>query len=446
MNLTYIALLIFGVSNVLWLLFGIGWPSLLILLSLTFIPGVTPNDVFIHSFGHQTVIFLMFTFILSGQLRETGVLRRLIFRFLGLKWARKSFFHRSLLYAAAVFTVGSFVAPTVTFLLFYAFMEELCEVAGYEKGSAEGHILMGLTACLSSISCAATPIAHTFPLMAMNYYEAQSREVLSHGEYFRFAFPLGLLLALACYLLLWFYHRKNVERDDSATQARIDDWLRQDEQPLSRRAQISSIVFGLVLVSWLIPAFVPAINDVVRPWGQAWPAIIGVLILAIIKVKGEPVLNLPHAFKEHVHYGSLLICAAALALGYYMALPELGVTQFISELLLPRLGGLSIAMLLALLGIVTIAMTNVLSNLVTTTLMAQIALPLLLDIAPTWAALGAIVIGFSASLAFALPPSIAHIAIAGGSGWTNVRTQAKVGTVLALGAMVSLTVALFLIV
>ena len=444
MNLTYIALLIFGVGNLLWLLFGIGWPSLVILLALTFIPGVTPNEVFAHSFGHQTVIFLLFTFILSGQLRETGVLRRLIFRFLGLKWAQKSFFHRSVLYAAAVFTVGSFVAPTVNFLLFYAFMEELCEVAGYEKGSAEGHILMGLTACLSSISCAATPIAHTFPLMAMNYYEAQSGAVLSHGEYFRFAFPLGLLLAIACYLLLWFYHRRNIDLDDRATQERIDRWLNQDEQPLSSRAKISALVFVLVLAAWLIPAFVPPLNDIVRPWGQAWPAIIGVLILAIVRVGGEAVLNLQHAFKEHVHYGSLLICAAALALGYYMALPELGVTQFVSELLLPRLGGLSIALLLALLGIVTISMTNVLSNLVTTTLMSQITLPLLLEIAPMWAALGAIVIGFSASLAFALPPSIAHIAIAGGSGWTTVRTQAKVGTVLALGSMIFLSIALFL--
>lgn len=444
MNFTYIALLIFGLGNLLWLIFGIGWPSLVILLALTFIPGVAPNDVFLHSFGHQTVIFLLFTFILSGQLRETGVLRRLIFRFLGLKWAQKSFFHRSVLYAAAVFTVGSFVAPTVTFLLFYAFMEELCEVAGYEKGSAEGHILMGLTACLSSISCAATPIAHTFPLMALNYYEAQSKEVLSHGEYFRFAFPLGLLLAVTCYALLWFYHRKRVDRNDMATQERIDAWLKQDAQTLSPQAKISTVVFLLVLAAWLIPAFVPAINDVVRPWGQAWPAIIGVLILSIVQVDDKPVLNLQHAFKEHVHYGSLLICAAALALGYYMALPELGVTQFISDLLLPRLGGLSIAMLLALLGIVTISMTNVLSNLVTTTLMSQIALPLLLEIAPTWAALGAIVIGFSASLAFALPPSIAHIAIAGGSGWTNVRTQAKIGTVLALGSMLFLSIALFL--
>lgn len=446
MNLTYIALLIFGLGNLLWLLFGIGWPSLLILLTLTFIPGVSPNEVFAHSFGHPTVVFLLFTFILSGQLRETGVLRRLIFRFLGLKWARKSFFHRSVLYAAAVFTVGSFVAPTVNFLLFYAFMEELSDIAGYEKGSAEGHILMGLTAGLSSISCAATPIAHTFPLMAMNFYEAQSGENLSHGEYFKFAFPLGLLLAVACYALLWFYHRRNVNRDDKATQERIDAWLKQDEQPLSQRAKISAFVFILVLVSWLLPAFVPALNAVMRPWGQAWSAIIGVLILSILKVNGEAVLKLQQAFKEHVHYGSLLICAAALALGYYMALPELGVTQFISDLLLPHLGALSIAMLLILLGIVTISMTNVLSNLVTTTLLSQISLPLLLEIAPAWAALGAIVIGFSASLAFALPPSIAHIAIAGGSGWTTVRTQAKVGALLALISMVFLSVALFLVV
>ena len=47
-----------------------------------------------------------------------------------------------------------------------------------------------------------------------------------------------------------------------------------------------------------------------------------------------------------------------------------------------------------------------------------------------------ILIGIGASLAFALPSSIAHIALAGSSGWASATDMMKYGTIMYMVAII----------
>jgi di/tricarboxylate transporter len=50
--------------------------------------------------------------------------------------------------------------------------------------------------------------------------------------------------------------------------------------------------------------------------------------------------------------------------------------------------------------------------------------------------LATILIGVGASLAYALPSSIAHIALAGSSGWANAKDMMKYGGIMMIISMI----------
>lgn len=62
---TYSVLTIFLASIVLWLFVAIDWPSILCLVALGFLPGMTYGEIFQQSFGNVTYVFLFFTFIVT---------------------------------------------------------------------------------------------------------------------------------------------------------------------------------------------------------------------------------------------------------------------------------------------------------------------------------------------------------------------------------------------
>jgi len=105
---------------VLWLFVDITWPSVLALLALALVPGITTNAVIAASFGNATIWFLVFSFLLTYAMSRTGFLRRLAFAFLNSRLARQGTWAFVCMFLLAVLALCSFIAPTVTFLMYFA--------------------------------------------------------------------------------------------------------------------------------------------------------------------------------------------------------------------------------------------------------------------------------------------------------------------------------------
>ena len=419
-------------SVLLWLLVDIGWPSALAIFALGFLPGVKTGEVITASFGNSTVWFLVFSFLLTYALKETGFLRRLAMLFITSRFARRGPWAFALMFLLSVLALGSFIAPTVTFLLFFALHREAMEALGQKPGDPLARMLMIGTACVTSISCAMTPIAHTFPLMALGFHETATGERISYLEYLKIGLPVGIILFGLVLLILWLGFRKKVKGQG----IRLDTLALEKPGRPGRREIFSAFVFVLVVAVWLLSGILPKAFSQVAALGTAWPALLGVVLLSAIPIEGMPALDLKEGFSKGLSWPSLLLCAAALALGKYLTLPAYGVTDWLGGLIGPLMGGWGLAgALLVLIG-ATILMTNFLSNIVTTTLMYQVAasaLPVLalsgIVVSPV---LMAILVGLCASLAYATPPAIAHIALAAGSGWADSRDMLRIGGLMAL--------------
>lgn len=425
-------LLIFLGSLILWLTIGIDWPSLLCIFALGFVEPLGFKTVLSNSFGNSTFLFLLFTFICTYALSKTTILKRITLWFINTKLAKKSGLWFSFLFLFSVLIIGLFTSPSVLFVVILAILNEIFEIAGIEKGSKIGKaLLMGLGFTVS-ISSGMTTIAHVFPVLAI---EAASLEV-NALSYMLFAIPSGLIIFLIMFLILFVIYKPDASKLHNIDISSISKGL-----PKINKVDIITLVtFLVVVLLWIVPdllkPLLPEFQKVMGGFTTAMPPILGTLALCIIRVDRKPILKIDEAFKN-VPWGSLLMCAATLVLGVALTSDSIGIKSFLETNLGSSLQSLDGILLLIIFGLWAAIQTNLSSNMVTATLVASVASSVLLAISSSLYLPAVVsIIGFLASMAFATPPSMPHIAIVGGSEYCNVRDVLIFGSILMVVATV----------
>lgn len=403
----------------IWITNSIEIGSIACLAGLCLLPGVKPADVFTASFGNSTIAFLLFSFLLTYALSSTGVLRTIATRFIDNPLAKKSTRWFLALYFLSMLIIGSFMAPTTVFILYFGIAQELYDIFGLKKGDPLAKAIMIGTGFFASISCAWTPFAHTFPLMALGYYESAVGTAISYGQYLKYSLPIGAILSVCAYLLLTF--RVPASCDFTNLHFVNSKW--------TKKEYFSVIVFLGVILCWMLTGIFPSVFNGLNALGTAWPAMIGCVILAAFGC-----LNIKDGFTKGVSWSSILLCAATLAMGSFFTKDEFMIMPAIKSFMAPMLSQFAIP--LALITLFTIIMTNVMSNIVTTTVAFNLFVPTLLAASICSPITATILIGIGASLAYALPSSIAHIAIAGGSGWATSKDMAVYGSVMMIVSII----------
>lgn len=156
----YNILAIFIGAILMWLFVDVGYPSILVLVALSFIPDIGFSNVISASFGNTTIMFLIFSFIVAYSLNKHGVLRRVANLFIYSSISNKSYIHLFLMVNIAVLLIGAFMAPTVTFIIFLPILEEIYKSLGMRRNLFI-KLLTSSVAITTSISCAITPFHHS---------------------------------------------------------------------------------------------------------------------------------------------------------------------------------------------------------------------------------------------------------------------------------------------
>lgn len=397
----------------LWITHSIEAGSIMALAALCTLPGVTTASVFSSAFGNTTIWFLIFSMALTYALSSSGVLRRIALYFIDNPIAKKNSYWFMGLYFLAILVLGSFMAPTVTFVLFFGLVKEIYDLLKVEPGNKLARNMMIGTGFFASISCALTPIAHTFPLMALGYYEASTGAVIPYTQYMAYSVPVCLLISVVAYILLTLGVKKDF--DFSNVSFVKSKW--------TGKEIFASIVFLAVVACWLVVGIWPTAFATLNALGTVWPALIGVVVLA-----ATGILNVKEAFSKGVAWPAIILCGATLAIGKYLTADEYGIITYVSQLF----ANINPVHILFIVAAFAVVLTNLMSNIVTTTVSYNLFVPMILATSMVSPELATILIGVGASLAYALPSSIAHIALAGSSGWANAKDMAKYGAIMVI--------------
>ena len=422
---------------ILWMTISIDWPSMLCIAALAFVPGINMKGILASGMGNATFAFLMFTFMCTYTLSQTPFIRRCAIAFITTKTAQKGPWLFVMLYFASVLFLGSFMSPTVLVVIMIAITEEIFAVLNLEKGDKiSDMMMMGMVFC-SSIGAGMTPIAHVFPLMAMEYYTTATGNIISYAQYMAMAIPTGLILAVIMMLGFRFIMKPDLSKLKSLDISH----LRESLPEMDKREKYSLIIFFAVIALWVVPGIVkpwlPQVYAYINSFGTAMPPLLGAVAMAIVTVDGEPLLNFKKATSNGIPWASLIMVSATLALGSVMTNADIGLTAWIGDKIAPVTAGMGIMSLVFLFALWAALQTNLSSNMVTVTVVTAIALPICMTVPELNVAAVASIIGMMASFAFATPPAMATIVFAIGSGWTTTTQMAKYGFALMICGVLS---------
>ena len=413
----------------LWLTIGIDWPSLLCLFALGFIDKFGFNKVLSSSFGNSTFAFLLFTFVCTYALSKTSLIKRIALTFVNFKIAQKNSYLFIFFFLLATLILGLFISPSVLFVILLPILNEIISLLNIEKDDKISKVLMLGLGFTVSISSGMTPIAHVFPILAIN---AANIEV-STFEYIAIAFPAGLVLFLLTYLVLILCIRP--KKDDLNFENVAN--LKKSLQKLDKKDTITLIIFISVLVLWIVPSIFEfiyyPIYEFFNKYGTIMPPLLGTILLCVIRVEEKPLLEVGDAFKNGVPWASLIMCAATLALGEAIKSEDIGLITYLQTNLGNSLVSLSPIILLIIFALWAAIQTNLSSNMVTATLVGTVASTV---IASTFSTLNLeatiCIIGMLSSFAFATPPSMPHIAIISSSETLSTKEVFIYGLIIML--------------
>ncbi len=415
----------------LWMLDSIDWPSILCIGLLGMIPELGLGSVLKSAFGSDTFAFLMFTFLCTYTISKTGFLKRCAVSFITSKFAKKGGWHFIISFFSAVILIGCFMSPTVIFILFLPILEEIYRLLNIKKGEKLAEMLIiGLAFCVS-ISSGMTPIAHVFSVMAMGFYETATGIAISYADYMLVMIPVGILSVIALLLIFKF-----ILRPDISKLKNIDiSSLANEIEPITKKEIYVVSVFAFVVFLWVFPGIFTTVPifATIKTYGSAFPPVVGIVLYSIAKFDGEKVLNFADGMKNGIPWSSLIMAGATLALGAGLTSDAIGLKTYLVDILSPILATISPSVLVLIFVAWACVQTNLSSNMVTVTVVTNVAIPILLAYGDAVSTPSVVcLIGMMGAYAFATPPAMPHIAISAGSDWTNTTSLFKYGLIFML--------------
>lgn len=417
---------IFCGTIILWLTIATDWPSFLCVAALIIIGITDAGDAFAIFLGNSTCAFLLFSYMLASALTETGVLKRFAIWCTTRKFIAGKPWVLLLMLIVAATLIGMVIIPSTMIIILLPVIEEIFEQCRISKRSVITETVVLCVAFAGSIAQGMTPIGHVHPLIAISLFEQKTGYAISYLDFMAFAIPVGILTIIVMFL----YFRFIVKPDISDLQPECGV---KKTGPMSKKEKISLAVLIFVLAGWIAPGiikpFFPEAYAAMQLWSNVMPPMIGVIILALVKVENKPILIIGRAAKS-VPWPVVFMLGATMVLSDALTSPSTGLTAWISNAVGSNIAGFSAMALLAAVVIWVIVQTNFSSNAVSVTLVFTVMMPVVMESDLLSAAATTAIIGSSACYAFATPMSTAVIAIACGTKWVKTNAAFKHGIVL----------------
>ena len=247
---------VFFGSLIMWIGISIDWPSMITLLALGMLPVFGFSGTFAGAFGNTTVAFLLFTFMLVYPLSKTNFVRRCTVFFITNRIARRGPWYFICFLLAAVTFMGLFISPSVLFVAFMPFLEDIFKVLELKRGGKAGNVIMMGTAFCISLSSGMTAIGHVWPTMAIGYYTAATGNDVNQFQYMAMGIPAGIILIIILILIFKFIYRPD---DVHTIQPEKAMALRGTVPAADFKEKVILGVMALTVVLWVGPSLVKGV-------------------------------------------------------------------------------------------------------------------------------------------------------------------------------------------
>lgn len=360
--------------------FGLIMPSLLVMIAILSTGYTSSSEILATTLGSETVWQLITLFVLLYALSESGAERVLA------RWmiSRKAFNGRPILFSgvflAAITILAALVSALGSYLFGIALVDSIAATAGYEDKSQWKKAMITGVLVSSSIGSGILPFKGMalliYNLMAVNLGEAGV--MIDQSSYMISAAFTGLLVCLVYTLALKPLFRVDFSRLKSIDVAAIcaDGGISFNKRQLG-----ASIVFLVGIIYALfpyLPESIPFYNSL-SYIGQGFWFALAVVLLDVIRIEDEPILKIEQSMSKAVNWGVILGVCAFTSIGGMISNEELGIREWLTQLVNIAFGDVSFPIFVFILIFLTLLLTNVLSNVATSVIIGTLAGPFLIQ-------------------------------------------------------------------
>ena len=357
------------------------WTALMAIPAVVF-TGYTTTPGFIGTMlGNPTIFQMMMLMALCYVIRESGAGKIIATWFITRRFlkGRPVLFCGVFLWA---FLIGSIFLGGYAFLLAWDILGNIFNSTGYKKREKFPILMICATYMIAWIGSSCIPI-QGLPLSMV----ASFNGIMSvYG--IELNLPVYMLSGLAVGTVVCFVEAfafKYVFRADMSKIADIDpEQMGIDVKSLRFNSRQLLLLAGYIVgvgfsvVSGIVPkeSAVGQFMSTITLYG--WFASI-LIVLSIIRVKGQPVLNLGQSLSKGVMWATVLCTGAFLIIGQGITAKPCGIKEAINSVLTPLFGDMSFVLFASIPIFITLFVTNFMSNLATGVIVITIISPFIVE-------------------------------------------------------------------
>lgn len=352
---------IFLATVYLWIVVGIGWPSLLMVGMMGTTGVCKAGDLFAKTWGNTMTPFLVACFLLNGVMAETGLTRRFAMWFITRKSSMGKPWRIMFMFYLSCLLIGLVSTSSAITILYMAIGEEMLHLTGYKKGDELAKAMMLCIFIVAEGAMFMTPISHVLIPNVFGWVQDDFGATVSYGQFSM----IFMLCGIVWFILFWLIFRYLMKPDVSGLVNLDLAELHKSVPPISIEEKIVGVTYGLVIFVWLCPDLVKMLNPTIGKWmaslGTTIPALIGCAVLCAIHVKDKPIIDLPVACRK-IGWSSVFMMTAVMGTAYIFGLKSCGVTAWLSLAATPVMQNMNPSLFILAAILFELAMTNCVSN------------------------------------------------------------------------------------
>lgn len=391
------------------------------------------------SFGNWITIFVLGTLLICYALEQVGTLRRICMWFITSKSARKSPWMFTFMFMLSALVIALFLDVTPAQFFMLGIAHEMFRILGFQKGDRWPRYIIVMITFSAVIGFAMTPICHTLPILWMSIYSGITQTPYSIVSYIAAGLPIGAIL----WVLMMVWMKMVVKVDKDVPQLENIDWTKIEAMkpgPMEKREKIVVTVSILLLACWIVPSLISLINPnnpVYKFMAMLTDSsflFLAIVLLAVIRVDGEPLLNLHEAFQK-INWLPVVLLAGIMMIASAMGEAPTGIPAWISAYIVPLVSGKSPYAMVAVICVLCVILTNVANNVPVGIIFVSAGVPMCLELGvnPFPLALGVCV---AANLAYTIPPAYVPVGVAYADPYCNGKTVFKNGLYMTVVSMI----------
>jgi sodium-dependent dicarboxylate transporter 2/3/5 len=404
----------------LWLTTNTHWTCLLALALLVMTGAMTPNEVWAGSMGHFVVITVITYMILNVCLKETGVIDKIAMWFVTRPFVQGKPYAFMTMFFASNVIIGLFMDNLSLAIIYIGIAEVLCKHMGLKKGDQMYTVIFTGVMWGNVLLSICSPIAHALPNILMGLLETQCNLTISYAQWLGFGVIYAAIIFVAMMIIIRIWNP-----DTSAFQNYDVEKVKAESKPLGKDGKFSAFIFIVVIFFVLAPSILKTLPffSTLNAWGVVVPALLGIVVLALVRFDGKAVLNVPAAMKQ-VPLPPVIFAGTVSCFAVPLSAKNTGITVWLGNVLRPSIGQLPTAAIVVVLIALAILMTNFLSNTVTQVLFFNIGAVLLAGSNYSIAAF-CLIIGIASGMATVTPSAAVPSPFFFGPGHVTMKTTLK---------------------